>query len=64
MLQYWEKKSPTYYLERKCMKRTMARKNMESPQPTWVMIVRFLKSESEMVSLRGVCKKHSKAHLI
>lgn len=44
-----------HYLIRKCMKRTMLRKNMDMPQPTWVMMVRFFRSELGMVSLR-VCK--------
>lgn len=44
------------YLMRKCMKRTMLRKKMDKPQPTWVMMVRLLRSELEMVSFRGVCK--------
>lgn len=37
------------------MKRTMERKKMEKPQPIWVIMVRFFRSELEMVSLEA-CK--------
>jgi len=39
------------------MKRTMERKNKEKPQPTWVIVVRFFRSELDMVTLGGACKK-------
>lgn len=47
------------------MKRTMPRKNTDKPQPNCVMIVRVLRSELEIVSLRGVCKikQHKKKTL-
>lgn len=39
----------------------MLRKNMDKPQPAWVMMVRFFRSELEMVSFTAIWdwKKHS-----
>lgn len=37
------------------MKRTIPRKNMDMPQPAWVMMVRVFRSELE-ISFGGVCK--------
>lgn len=48
------------YLIRKCMKRTMLRKSMDKPQPTWVMIVRLFRSVLEMVVFGGACTETNK----
>lgn len=39
------------------MKSTMLRKSIDNPQPTCVIMVRFFRSELEVVSLRGACKE-------